>query len=89
MRKEIREWIEKGDRKEALRLLEEELRRCPEDEEMLLLGGELWYAEGKMADALNKFNALLRLNPSHRKATNYVTMINNILSYYCKDMYNP
>ena len=49
MRKEIQEWIEKG----------------------------------------NKFNTVLRLNPDHRKAANYVIMINNILGYYCKDMFNP
>ena len=72
MRKEIQEWIEKGNRTEAVRLLE-----------------ELLYADGKMTEALNKFNTVLRLNPDHRKAANYVIMINNILGYYCKDMFNP
>ena len=55
MRKEIQEWIEKGNRTEAVRLLEE------------------WVGK----------------NPDHRKAANYVVMINNILGYYCKDMFNP
>ena len=61
----------------------------PADEEEWLLLGELLYADGKMTEALNKFNTVLRLNPDHRKAANYVVMINNILGYYCKDMFNP
>ena len=81
MRKEIQEWIEKGNRTEAVRLLEEWVGKHPADEEEWLLLGELLYADGKMTEALNKFN--------HRKAANYVIMINNILGYYCKDMFNP
>ena len=81
MRKEIQEWIEKGNRTEAVRLLEEWVGKHPAD--------ELLYADGKMTEALNKFNTVLRLNPDHRKAANYVIMINNILGYYCKDMFNP
>ena len=81
MRKEIQEWIEKGNRTEAVRLLEEWVGKHPADEEE--------YADGKMTEALNKFNTVLRLNPDHRKAANYVVMINNILGYYCKDMFNP
>ena len=53
----------------------------PADEEEWLLLGELLYADGKMTEALNKFNTVLRLNPDHRKAANYVIMINNILGY--------
>ena len=89
MRKEIQEWIEKGNRTEAVRLLEEWVGKHPADEEEWLLLGELLYADGKMTEALNKFNTVLRLNPDHRKAANYVIMINNILGYYCKDMFNP
>mgnify|MGYP003161611125 CR=1 FL=1 len=79
MRKEIQEWIEKGNRTEAVRLLEEWVGKHPADEEEWLLLGELLYADGKMTEALNKFNTVLRLNPDHRKAANYVIMINNIL----------
>ena len=89
MRKEIQEWNEKGNRTEAVRLLKEWVGKHPADEEEWLLLGELLYADGKMTEALNKFNTVLRLNPDHRKAANYVIMINNILGYYCKDMFNP
>ena len=58
MRKEIQEWIEKGNRTEAVRLLEEWVGKHPADEEEWLLLGELLYADGKMTEALNKFNMM-------------------------------
>lgn len=86
---QVRKLIEEGKRGEAILKLEELLKQSGDQEGQLLLLGELIYAEGKMAEALNKFNAVLRLNPENTKARNYVTMINNILGYYCKDMFNP
>lgn len=78
-----------GHRPEAITLLESALREEPAHEEAWLYLGELIYAEGRMAEALNKFNTVLRLNPANRQAANYVRMINGILGYYCKDMFNP
>lgn len=86
---EIEKLLGEGKRKEAIDLLEESWKQNQESEELLLRLGELIYAEGRMTDALNKFNALLRMNPSHQKAQNYVLMINGILGYYCKDLLNP
>lgn len=85
----LRQMAEEGKRTEAIRLLEQRVSERKEDGEALLLLGELIYAEGRMPEALNKFNAVLRLEPDNQKARNYVTMINNILGYYCKDMFNP
>lgn len=85
----VQELLKAGRRKEAIDILEESVRENGGNEEMLLQLGELIYAEGRMTDALNKFNAVLRLNPDNRKAGNYVRMINNILGYYCKDLLNP
>lgn len=89
MEEQFNELSEKGKRTEAIRVLEEALKQKGENEDLLLQLGELLYAEGKMTDGLNKFNAVLRLNPENHKARNYVTMINNILGYYCKDLLNP
>lgn len=86
---EIKTLVDAGKRPQAIGLLEAYLKERPEDENILLMLGELIYAEGRMAEALNRFNAVLRLNPENLKARNYVTMINNILGYYCKDMFNP
>ena len=84
----IKSLIEQGQRAEAIRLLEEQLK-LQLDEHLLLCLGELIYDEGHMTDALNRFNAVLRLNPENRKAQNYVAIIRNIMGYYCKDLLNP
>ncbi|WP_251623465.1 tetratricopeptide repeat protein [Odoribacter lunatus] len=80
--------IAEGKLEEAIAVLE---RKCEqeEEEEMLLLLGELYYKKGKSIQALNKFNAVLRKNPDNIKAHTYVTMINNILNFYHKDLLNP
>lgn len=89
MEDKIKSLLENGQRSEAIKLLEEQLTQDCKNETLLLQLGELLYAEGRMTDALNKFNAILRLNPEQVKAQNYVTMIRNILDYYCKDLLNP
>lgn len=85
----IDELLKEGNKACAVQMLEEYGQAHVADEELLLLWGELLYSEGKMTDALNKFNAVVRQNPENGKARNYVTMINNILGYYCKDLLNP
>lgn len=89
MQEKIQQLIKVGKRADAIRLLTEITEQHPAEEENLLCLGELIYAEGNMTEALNKFNAVLRLNPENKKARNYVTMINNILGYFCKDLLNP
>ncbi|MEG0795707.1 MAG: tetratricopeptide repeat protein [Odoribacter sp.] len=89
MEKKIEELLKSGHQAEAIGCLEEYIQQNATDEECLLQLGELLYAEGKMTEALNKFNAVIRLNPKNRKAENYSLMIRNILGYYCKDLLNP
>lgn len=88
MVKDINELSEAGKRQEAIRQLEEFLKERP-DEKLLMQLAELLYAEGRMTDALNRFNAVLRLNAGNMKAKNYVKIINDILDYYNKDLLNP
>jgi len=59
------------------------------DESLILRIGEIFNLLGRSADALNCFNAVLKLNPANKKAKNYVEMLQNIFSYYCKDLRNP
>lgn len=69
-----------------------ELEKMPserQDKEWLFTIGELYYRMGRHTDALNKFNALLRLEPEHVQATAYVRMIHEILDFFCKDLLNP
>ena len=80
--------IIRGKIKEAIEVLEQGLLQ-QESEEKLLLLGELYYKEGRSVEALNKFNAVLKVNPDNTKAAAYVTMINDILNFYHKDLLNP
>lgn len=88
MKDKIEELLKNGQRVEAIACLEEYLN-TETDEALLLQLGELLFAEGKKTEAMNKFNAVLRLNPENVKAQNYITMIRSILDYFCKDLLNP
>ena len=39
--------------------------------------------------ALNDFNAVLRIDPGHKEAREFIGMIQEILSFRYKDIYNP
>jgi tetratricopeptide (TPR) repeat protein len=85
-----------GSAKEALRhnRTEEALEilgsRSIEDiGEVIFLKGEIYFKLQKWGDALNHFSRFLEQFPSEAKAESYCTMIQNILSFYHKDMYNP
>lgn len=69
-----------------------ELEKYPveqQGEAWLLYIGELYYKLGKSTEALNRFNAVLRINPENVKALAYVEMINGVLDFFCKDLLNP
>ncbi|MDL2251589.1 hypothetical protein LJC12_01930 [Odoribacter sp. OttesenSCG-928-J03] len=88
MKEKVEKLIASGKEEEAIAELETYLADKP-DEELLLMLGELYYRRARNTDALNKFNAVLRINPDNHKAKNYITMINNVLDYFCKDLLNP
>ncbi len=50
---EIKKLVQEGRRKEAIALLEEQLKVQGPEELVLMQLGELIYAEGQMANALN------------------------------------
>lgn len=85
---QIEKLVAGGERDRAIDLLEGHLKTM-EDERLLLLLGELYYSVGKMTEALNKFNAVVRINPENTKAANYVTMIRGVIDYFNKDLLNP
>lgn len=69
-----------------------ELEKIPaehQDKDWLFVMGELYYRSGRHTDALNKFNAVLRLEPESKQAAAYVRMINGILDFFYKDLLNP
>ena len=88
MDEKIERWVAEGRITEALT----ELEKYPDGQQgetWLMYTGELCYRLGKNTDALNKFNAVLRLNPENEKALAYVEMINGVLDFFCKDLLNP
>lgn len=88
MEKNLNELSDAGKRREAIRELEEYVKERPDENSLMQLAESL-YAEGRITDALNRFNTVLRLNAENLKARNYVQMIRNILDYYNKDLLNP
>ncbi|WP_294143202.1 hypothetical protein [uncultured Sanguibacteroides sp.] len=75
---------------EAIVLLEKQVVGEKEGpEEILMELGIIYNGKADFTQALNYFNAVLRLNPDNGKARTYVNMINGILDYYCKDLLNP
>lgn len=61
----------------------------PENPELLLERGQLHYRMNAWGAALNDFNAVLRLDPTHREAQQFIDMIQEILAFRYKDIYNP
>ncbi|MBO5813655.1 MAG: nicotinate (nicotinamide) nucleotide adenylyltransferase [Alistipes sp.] len=47
------------------------------------------YGRNEWGKALNEFNAALKLEPENREAQEYVKMIQEILEFRYKDIYNP
>ena len=84
----IEKLVKEGKLQEAILELEKKTADQPDEMDLLELG-ELYYREGKKTDALNKFNAVLRLNPENSKAQTYISMINKVLDFFCKDLLNP
>ena len=57
--------------------------------EVIFLKGEIYFKLQRWGEALNQFLLFLELYPSDQKAKSYCTMIQNILGFYHKDLYNP
>lgn len=65
------------------------LAAAPDDAVLLLERGRLHYRMSEWGAALNDFNAILRLDPTHDEARQYTEMIGEILAFRYKDIYNP
>jgi len=56
---------------------------------VLFLKGEIYFKLQRWGDALNQFSGFLEKSPSDNRAESYCLMIQNILGFYHKDLYNP
>jgi len=57
--------------------------------EVIFLKGEIYFKLQRWGEALNQFSLFKELNPTDQKAESYCTMIQNILGFYHKDLFNP
>ena len=61
----------------------------PQNTELVVERGKLHYRLGEWGPALNDFNAVLRLDAAHVEAAQYARMVQEILEFRYKDIYNP
>lgn len=83
----IKRMITEGDPHEAIRLLEEYVKRQPESGEAWFLLGKAHYKLGEIRLALNSYLRAMELNPDSPARSAY-NMAIQILDFYNKDMYN-
>ncbi|MCL3780908.1 hypothetical protein EMN47_10995 [Prolixibacteraceae bacterium JC049] len=86
--KKVKDCFEQGDIQTAYEMvaaIEIEIS----DENELLLCAEVCKKVQKIAEAINWYNRLLELIPDHPFAKTQVQMLNSILEFRYKDLYNP
>ena len=82
-----KEALERGMAEDALAILDNQ--SIENSSEILFLKGEIYFKLQRWGEALNQFSRFLEKSPADSKAEAYCLMIQNILGYYHKDMYNP
>lgn len=66
-----------------------QLAEAPDDIDLLLEHGKLHYRMNEWGLALNDFNRILQIDTEHVEARQFVEMIQEILAFRYKDIYNP
>jgi tetratricopeptide (TPR) repeat protein len=76
---------------ESLRLVETIIEQQNETDftDALLLKAKILYKQQKWGDTLNILNKILDVDPNNEQASNYKTIVQNILTFWHKDNYNP
>lgn len=82
-----KEFLNQNKPEEALAILDK--LSVKNDGEAIFLKGEIYFKLQKWGEALNHFSLFLEQFPTDKKAKSYCTMIQDILGFYHKDLYNP
>jgi len=85
--KKAKEALEQNRHEEALAILNESLNT--NNGQVIFLKGEIYFGLQNWGQALNHFSLYLEQFPSDMRAESYCAMIQNILGFYHKDLYNP
>jgi len=72
---------------EALAILDE--LSSENNGEAIFLKGEIYFKLQEWGESLNYFSLYLEQFPMNKKAKSYCIMIQDILDFYHKDLYNP
>jgi len=78
-----------GRAEEALEAVNLLLKNETEELEYLLLRVKINYRLQKWGEALNDLNHILDKDPNNQAASNYKTMVLEIISFWNKDSFNP
>lgn len=83
--------FENNNLNESFHLVEAIIDHDPEkiDTEAFMLKAKILYRQQKWGDTLNILNKILNIDPTNKQACNYKTIIQNILTFWHKDNYNP
>lgn len=65
------------------------IAEAPDDTALYIERGRLHYRMGEWGPALNDFNAVLRIDAEHVEARQFARMVQEILEFRYKDIYNP
>ena len=82
-----KEALEQNRQEEALAILKPLV--IENNGEAIFMTGEIYYKLQRWGEALNHFSRYLEQYPTDPKAESYCAMIQNILGFYHKDLYNP
>ncbi len=85
--KRAKEAFEQNRNEEALTILNEATNS--DNGDAIFLKGEIYFKLQKWGEAHNQFSLFLEKYPSDLKAESYCAIIQNILGFYHKDLYNP
>lgn len=78
--------MEPDSRKSALTA---QIAADPENTALYMERGKLHYRLNEWGAALNDFNRVLQADDSHAEARQYAQMVQEILEFRYKDIYNP
>jgi tetratricopeptide (TPR) repeat protein len=78
-----------GRTQETLAVIDEILESDSLNIDFLLLRAKAFYRLQRWGDALNDLNLILEIDPDHKMAHNYKSMVMNIISFWNKDNFNP
>ena len=85
--KSAKEALEQNRTEDALTILDQVA--IANNGEVIFLKGEIYFKLQQWGEALNHFSLFLEQHPSDSRAQSYCVMIQNILGFYHKDLYNP